>query len=374
MKIWGSRSSSYALLPTAYFLLLTCNRPHLTACSTKPDIPAMRPLPSAVRELRTVDGLHLRPYGAPMLISYIKLALVPIIWGGALVAGRVVAADLPPLTITWIRFLLVSLYLLPALRLFEGRLPLPKRRDWILLVLLSLTGVVLFNLFLFSGLQTVTAVRSGVVISLTPAAIAAALILFYKEPAPLNTIVGIAVAFLGALVAITDGDPGKALAGGVSAGDGYLLGCVLSWTAYTLLARPVLRNISGLTTLTYTSIIGTILLTPFAAKGEIVATLLESSWPTWAGLLYLSFGAAGLAYLWYYAGIRDVGPGKAAVFLNLEPVSAIVFGALLLGERLTWPVLTGAAMVLTGLYLVNRPAGWASSKLKGQSSKREAES
>jgi drug/metabolite transporter (DMT)-like permease len=140
------------------------------------------------------------------------------------------------------------------------------------------------------------------------------------------------------------------------------LGCVLSWTAYTLLARPVLRNISGLTTLTYTSIIGTILLTPFTAKDEIVAALLNSSWPTWGALLYLSFGAAGLAYLWYYAGIRDVGPGKTAVFLNLEPVSAIVFGALLLGEELTWPVLAGAGLVITGLYLVNRqrsplPAG-----------------
>jgi drug/metabolite transporter (DMT)-like permease len=117
----------------------------------------------------------------------------------------------------------------------------------------------------------------------------------------------------------------------------------------------VLRSLSGLTTLTYTSVIGAVLLTPFAANGEILATLAESGWAVWAGLLYLSFGASGVAYLWYYGGIRDVGPGKAAVFLNLEPVSAIVLGALLLGEELTWPVLTGAALVITGLYLVNRP-------------------
>lgn len=107
-----------------------------------------------------------------MLVSYLKLALAPILWGGALVAERVVAAELPPITITWIRFLLVSVFLLPVLRLYEGRLPQPGRRDWVLLVLLSVTGVVVFNLLRFSGLQTVTAVRSSVLIALAPSVVA----------------------------------------------------------------------------------------------------------------------------------------------------------------------------------------------------------
>jgi drug/metabolite transporter (DMT)-like permease len=290
-----------------------------------------------------------------MLGSYIKLALAPILWGGALVAGRIVTADLPPLTITWVRYLLVSLFLLPALRFITGRLPRPNPRGWILLVLLSLTGVVGFSLFLFSGLQTVTAVRSSVLIALAPSVVAAALILFFREPAHWNLVAGIATAFFGAAITITDGEPGKALAGGVSMGDAYLLGCVACWTAYTILARPALRHIPALAVLTYSSIIGTILLTPFAVGGEIVSALATSSWTTRAGLFYLSVGATGLAYLLYYGGIRDLGPGKAAVFLNLEPISAILLGVLLLGEKLTWPVLAGAVLVITGLYLVNRP-------------------
>ena len=59
-------------------------------------------------------------------------------------------------------------------------------------------------------------------------------------------------------------------------------------------------------------------------------------------------------------GIREVGPSKAAVFINLEPVSAILLGVLVLGEVLTWPVLVGGAMVIAGVYLVNRPAPTAS--------------
>jgi drug/metabolite transporter (DMT)-like permease len=56
----------------------------------------------------------------------------------------------------------------------------------------------------------------------------------------------------------------------------------------------------------------------------------------------------------YYEGIREVGPNRAAVFLNLEPVTALALGAVLLGERLSGPLLVGAALVLVGLYLVNR--------------------
>jgi len=307
-----------------------------------------------------VDGLGRSSYDAPMLVPYLRLALAPILWGGALVAGRVVAADLPPITITWIRFLLVSVFLLPVLRMYQGDFPRPRRRDWILLVLLSLTGVVMFNLLLFAGLKTVTAVRSSVLIALGPSVVTVVMIVFFREPVRWNTIVGIVTAFTGAVITITHGNPATALAGGISAGDLYLSSSVLCWAAYTIIARQAMSDLSALAVLTYSSIIGTLLLTPFALHRDILASVATYSWTIWGSLFYLSFGAAGLAYLWYYMGIRDLGPSKAAVFLNLEPVSAIALGVLLLGEALTWPVLAGGSLVIAGLYLVSRPIPAAS--------------
>jgi drug/metabolite transporter (DMT)-like permease len=292
-------------------------------------------------------------YEAPMLMAYLRLTLAPILWGGALVAGRVVAADLPPILITWVRFLLASVFLLPVLRIMEGHLPRPQRNDAILLVMLALTGVVMFNLLLFSGLKTVTAVRSSVLIALGPAVVATAMITLFREPARWNTNLGILIAFMGAVITITNGDPARALAGGISAGDLYLIAGVLCWAAYTIMARPAMRHLAPLTVLTYSFIIGTVFLTPFAMKRGTLAALAGCSWTVWGSLLYLSIGAAGVAYLWYYMGIRDVGPSRAAVFLNLEPVAAILFGVLLLGERLTWPVVVGGVAVIAGLCLVN---------------------
>lgn len=290
-----------------------------------------------------------------MLLSYIKLALGPILWGGALVAGRVVSADLPPLTITWVRFALVSIMLLPVVRLREGTLPRPSRGDLLVLAMLSVTGVVMFNLFLFSGLRTVTAVRSSVILSLSPSVVALVLVTLFRERAGWNTVLGIIVAFLGAVVTITNGDPARVLAGGISVGDLFLLGCVLSWSAYTIIARYAMRNLSSLTVLAYSSVIGTLLLTPVAARLDVITEFAAATLATWFAFAYLVFGAAGLAYLMYYEGIREVGPNRAAVFINLEPVTAILLGVGLLGEGLSAPLLIGAALVILGLYLVNRP-------------------
>lgn len=290
-----------------------------------------------------------------MLLSYIKLALGPILWGGALVAGRVVSADLPPLTITWVRFALVSIMLLPVVRLREGRLPRPSRSDLLVLAMLSVTGVVMFNLFLFSGLRTVTAVRSSVILSLSPSVVALVLVTLFHERAGWYTVVGIIVAFVGAVVTITNGDPARVLAGGISVGDLFLLGCVLSWSAYTIIARYAMRNLSSITVLAYSSFIGTLLLTPVAARADVITEFAAATVATWFAFAYLVFGAAGLAYIMYYEGIREVGPNRAAVFINLEPVTAILLGVGLLGEGLSAPLLMGAALVILGLYLVNRP-------------------
>ncbi|MDZ7792913.1 MAG: EamA family transporter [Spirochaetia bacterium] len=59
--------------------------------------------------------------------------------------------------------------------------PRPSRKSALLLVLLSFTGVMMFNFFLFSGLRTVTAVRSAVFIAFTPAVVALASALFFRR-------------------------------------------------------------------------------------------------------------------------------------------------------------------------------------------------
>lgn len=288
-------------------------------------------------------------------MHYVKLFFVPILWGGALVAGRVVAPNLPPFTTAFLRFLAVSLFLLPFLYARERGFPRLSRKAALLLVLLSFTGVMMFNFFLFSGLRTVTAVRSAVFIAFTPAVVALASALFFRERINLLMGLGIVSAFMGAVITITNGDIQVLLSRAISTGDLFLLGCVLTWTIYSITAKFVMNEIAPFTLLTYGSLIGSLLMIPFVLYEGAIFNLHSQPPETWFGLLYLSIGAAGIAYLWYYEGIKAVGAPRAAIFLNLEPVAAMFLGIVILNEQVTLPVLIGALLVIFGLLLTNYP-------------------
>ena len=286
-------------------------------------------------------------------LHYVKLFLVPVLWGGALVAGRVVAPNLPPFTTAFLRFLAVSLFLLPFLYAREGGFPRLSRRSALLLVVLSLSGVMMFNFFLFSGLRTVTAVRSAVFIAFTPTVVALVSAVFFRERITILMGIGIVAAFIGAVVTITNGEIGMVLSKAVSTGDLFLLGCVVMWTIYSITAKYAMGELAPFTLLTYGSLLGSILMVPFVLREGAIFTLNTQPPETWYGLLYLSIGAAGIAYLWYYEGIKAVGAPRAAIFLNLEPVAAMVLGIVILDEGVTLPVLIGAVLVITGLVLTN---------------------
>ena len=286
-------------------------------------------------------------------LPMIKLFLAPVIWGGALTAGRIVSAELPAFTTSCIRFIIASLIMIPALWMKEKRFPKPTKQDLVWIFLLSLVGVVMFNALLFTGLKTITAVRSSVMLAFTPAVVSIIAFVLFRERITLMVGLGIIAATIGAVLTITNGDIAGIIESGIAIGDLYMLGAVVAWAAYSIIIKSAMSNLSPLALLAYGSVMGVAILIPI--------TFFEHSWsavPTlspqaiWS-LLYLSIGAAGLAYLWYYEGIAVVGSSKASVFLNVEPVAAIFIGVVVLGETLTVIIAMGAILVIGGLLLTN---------------------
>lgn len=279
--------------------------------------------------------------------------MASVLWGGALIAGRIVSVNLPPFTITFLRFSAVSMFLLPILYSKERKFSIPDLKTLLLLILLSISGILLFNFFLFSSLRTVTAIRSSVIISFTPASVAVISSLFIHERITPLMITGILSALAGALITITNGNLSVFFNEGIHIGDLFLLGCVISWAIYSIIAKYAMIDLSPLCVLTYVSCIGVVLLIPFALRDNVLDTLITQPLSTWISLSYLSVGATGFAYLWYYEGIQAVGPSRSAIFLNVEPLAAITLGMLILGEQLTISSSIGAALVISGLFLTN---------------------
>lgn len=286
--------------------------------------------------------------------TYFLLVMAALFWGGTFVAGRQLALFLDPYTAAFLRFLLASTLLLVWLYSQQRRLPAVSGRQWIALGLLGLSGVVAYNLFFFAGLRTVEAGRASLIIAANPVLIAlASSCLFREHLGPIRSI-GVVISVVGAMVVIGRGDLPALLAEGIGTGEWLLLGCVLSWVAYTLIGKRVLHGLSPLVAVCYASLLGTLLLgvTVFSRGGIPMVALAAAE--AWLYIGYLAIFGTVLAFVWFYEGVHALGAARAGQFINLVPVSGVCLGALLLDEPVTWSLLLGGCLVLTGLWLTNR--------------------
>lgn len=286
---------------------------------------------------------------------YLKLFLTAIFWGGTFVAARVVAQDVGPFSASFLRFFTASLFLIVIIIMKEGRLPRLRRHQVIPAVLLGMTGVFAYNVFFFLGMQTIAAGRASLIVATNPIFISLLSALFFRQRLDAKKVAGIFLCLTGATIVISRGDPLSIFTGGVGWGDVYLLACVASWVAYSLIGKAIMKDISPLAAVTYSCIIGgAALLVPALLEG--LSGRIGGFYPRdWIGILYLGFFGTVLGFFWYYEGIRAIGPSRASVFINFVPVSGVFFGWLMLDEAVNLSLIAGAALVMAGVYLTNRP-------------------
>ncbi len=285
---------------------------------------------------------------------HVRLVLTMIFWGGTFVAGRVLAEELHPLTAASLRFILASAMLLTTLKIRYGTLPRLDKKQWGAMTLLALTGVFSYNIFFFTGLQTVEAGRASMIIAVNPVVTAMLAMLFFGERAGFLRSLGMFLAVSGALVVISRGRPIALFQGGIGYGELCIVGCVLSWSAYTLIGKRLLVNIQPLVAVAYSCTLGALFLLTAAMLGGHLSEVRELTMQAGLCLLYFAFFGTTLGFIWFYDGVKALGAGRSAMYVNLVPVSGVSLGVLLLGERLGSSLILGGILVFFGLYLINR--------------------
>jgi drug/metabolite transporter (DMT)-like permease len=217
-----------------------------------------------------------------------------------------------------------------------------------------LTGVFFYNVFFFKGLKLIEAGRAAIIIANNPILIALLSAAIFKEKLNAIKATGIVISVTGAILAISKGDLRVILQGHLGWGEFYIFLCVASWVTFSLLGKAVMSGLSPLASVTYSSLTGTLLLLIPAFREGIVNCINFSIYDWW-NIFYLGFFGTVLGFVWFYEGIKKIGPTKAGLFINFVPISAILLAFFLLDEPVTFSLLIGALLVTTGVYLTNRP-------------------
>lgn len=275
-------------------------------------------------------------------------------WGGTMVAGRDLAQHLGPYSASFLRFVVATSCLWFVVRRRDGGLPAVRGAQWIPLILLGMTGVFAYNVFFLQGLKVIAAGRAAIIIALNPVVITIFSALLFKERLTRLQVLGILISVTGAVIAISEGDPVRLFRGGLTSGDFFIMGCVASWSSYSLIGKQAMRTVSPHAAVTFSSAIGCLALLPFALGEGLASQLASIPAIAWVDVVYLGFFGTVLGFTWYYQGLLEVGAAKASVFINFVPIFAIFQAHLILGEPIYPSQLLGAATVGFGVWLSNR--------------------
>ncbi|MDX1346129.1 MAG: DMT family transporter, partial [Sedimenticolaceae bacterium] len=194
---------------------------------------------------------------------YLLLVMTTLFWGGNFNVGRAVIGEVPPLGLSFWRWMVAWMIIFP----FACR-PMWRRRHllmehWFLLLLLAVTGVTLFNSLVYLGLQTTTAINASLMQSITPVLIILLSMFLLGHRSQGRQWLGVLVSLAGAVVILTRGDPGLLRGLEFASGDLLLLLAVFLWALYTVLLRKLPVELHGMPVLGYTVTVGTILILPF---------------------------------------------------------------------------------------------------------------
>lgn len=291
---------------------------------------------------------------------YLLLSLSSLLWAGNVVLGRFIAADFPPMALSFLRWGFACLIVLPfAWPHLKAEWPV-IRKHLPILTLLTLTGLAGYNAIAYLGLRYTEALNALLIQSSGPLIVALWSLVLLGIRLTWPQTIGIGISLLGVVTILTRGDPAALTSIHLNKGDLIFTFALVIFGLYSVLAvkRPAIHPLAFMG---FTSGYATVLLIPAviveAASGLRPSLTLNNA----LTLAYVAIFPSILAYLFFNRGVELIGANRAAPFFHLIPVFGSVLAIAFLGERPHLFHVTGYALVLTGVAIAARKSAWSAS-------------
>ncbi|MEO8753116.1 MAG: DMT family transporter [Casimicrobiaceae bacterium] len=285
---------------------------------------------------------------------YLLLTLTPLFWAGNWIIGRGLHADIPPMAMTFFRWLFAILILAPfALRHVRSDWPI-LRAHWKILFVLGAIGIGTHNGLAYLGLNYTTATNGVILNSFIPVMIVTISWVFLREKLQPPQVAGVVISLLGVLTILSQGHPESLLGLRLNFGDIAVILSMAMWSAYTVLLRWRPPGLNVLSFLLVIAVIGDVCVLPLWLGEMALGHYVAWSWTNVAALLAVALFSSVLAYLFWNRGVEEVGANVAGLFVHLMPVFGIVLAWLLLDEGLAPYHVLGIMLILSGIWLTSR--------------------
>lgn len=288
------------------------------------------------------------------LVPYLEALFAVVVWGASFIATKIAVGQISPVSVVWIRFAM-GIPILFAVVILRKQFALPKGNEWLYFTLLGFLGISFHQWLQSNGLQTAQATTTAWIVATSPAFIAILGWLVLKEKLSLLQSSGIVLAMLGVWVVVSKGDFSNLAIGKFgTTGDILILISSVNWAVFSILSRHGLKTHPSTRMTFWVMTIGWLITSVafFAGKNYTEIILLNPR--GWWALIFLGIFTTGLAYIAWFDALSQLPAAQTGAFLFIEPPVSMIVAAIVLNETVTWASILGGAVILLGIWMVNR--------------------
>jgi drug/metabolite transporter (DMT)-like permease len=285
------------------------------------------------------------------LLAALLLTVSSACWGGNIFIGRLVHAEVPPVGLSFWRWVLALALFLPFAWPHLRRDWPAVRRHWKNLTGLAFFGMAAFHTALYLSVNYTTATNAALLVAICPLLVPLLAWTLYRDPVTPRILLAIAVSLFGVAVVVLRGDPARLLTLQFNAGDLIMLAAVFFWSMYTVLLKRRPAGLHSQSLLVATMILAALMLLPVYLWESAFVRAMPVTQDSMLAVAYVVVFASILAFLCFNRGIEVLGPSTGGLFLHLIPVFAALLAFAFLGERLQPFHAVGIAAIVGGIVL-----------------------
>lgn len=292
------------------------------------------------------------PFKGPGGKAYFALFNICFIWGTTWNVVRIAKDYMHPLQLAGLRQIAAGAIFIVYF-LAQGH-KLPNLRQLWQAFYISIFLFVFSNGFTSWGMKYVSSGMGAIIGALSPLVIPFMAALFgEKQKLNLVTIIGLVLGALGVAVIFYD-HLQDFLNPEFRFGIILLFIAVFAWSFGTILIMNKQRSMNAYHSTGWQMMFAGILMTVWAEISGYSRSISGFPWQAWAALWYLIIFGSVVTFISYVYALKKLPVAQVSIYAYINPIVAIIIGWLFMGEELTVYIVTGALVILLGVYLVNR--------------------
>ena len=282
------------------------------------------------------------------------MVLSTFFWAGAFIAGKLSVPFIPAFTLTFLRFFIATIILYFVVKSKDKSNYKLTKKDVPIFLFTGIIGMFGYHIFFFTALKYTTAINSSLIGATNPIITTILCIIFLKDKITYKRAIGITLSFLGVFLTITNANLSTMHSLSINKGDLIMLLAVCMWAAYSVFSKKVMHKFSPLILTFYSFLFCTAFLIPFVIYERPWTFISQVPYYSFLAVAYMSIFASVIGYLVQQMSIKQIGPSKTSIFINLVPIFSIILSVIILKESMSAVKISTTLLIITGVYICQR--------------------